>query len=109
MFCLFQHSPRRNCEFIEKISNGHTLYQSVANHEWYLGFRKNGKPLKGYQWKGKKTFKCFQFQKTNYPNIRRTAHERPKFRPTQPRINEEVFGDFQRLFTELLTQKHDKT
>lgn len=55
----------RYCEFYEKYSDGetHTQYKTaVPNQDWYLGFRKNGKPMKGTR-RRKKDKSCINFQK----------------------------------------------
>ena len=51
--CCFQHSGNTKlCIFKEKYTKDHfTEYRSKANPDWFIGFRRNGKPLKGFKWK----------------------------------------------------------
>ena len=80
---------------------GFTKFQSVANEQWFLGFRKNGKRLKGYQWTRPERRKCFQFIKTDFHYI--DPVERPTLQEWGPQWN------FRPLRTHLFTQNPDKT
>ncbi|XP_064631508.1 fibroblast growth factor 18-like isoform X2 [Lineus longissimus] len=52
------------CLFVEKLmKNDFYQYESVANPLWYIGFKKNGKPLKGYDAANPTRERCFLFLK----------------------------------------------
>ncbi|KAL5021501.1 hypothetical protein ScPMuIL_000656 [Solemya velum] len=92
------------CVFQETMtSEGYTKLQSVANEMWYVGFRKNGKALKGYSWsRSSAKEKCIQFLKTEVPQ-RRTAS---RLMPQKPRYGPKGV-DFSKLTPEYLrNQRH---
>ena len=68
-FSVLQHSGKSNrCVFEEIITEDRfTQFRSAENRLWYIGFRKNGKPLKGYQAEQTNKQQCFQFLKTDFP------------------------------------------
>ena len=101
-FFYFQHSGKSNkCVFQEIITEDKfTKFQSVANPLWYIGFRKNGKPLKGYQWTSESKRQCYQFLKTDFPYA---DIQHPQGPIWGPRVN------FKKLVTQLWSQELDKT
>lgn len=68
-FCIFQRKFKSlRCQFKEEYSKDkYTHYKTAdATKDWYLGFNKNGKPLKGTDINNKFNVKnqdCFKFQK----------------------------------------------
>ena len=80
----------------------YTKFQSVANPLWYIGFRKNGKPLKGYQWTSEQKRQCYEFLKTDHPYADNTDNQEPTWGPP---VNFKGLG----LVRQLLRQEHDKT
>ena len=98
-----QHSGKSNkCVFQEIITEDKfTQFQSVANPLWYIGFRKNGKPLKGYQWTSESKRQCYQFIKTDFPYAEvQDNNNQPKWGPKV---------DFKKIMTQIWTQELDKT
>lgn len=56
------HGDSVQCKFREEITReNYTKFRSAAPALWYVGFRSNGKPVKGY--KGNRPEKCYQFLK----------------------------------------------
>ncbi|XP_064600653.1 fibroblast growth factor 18-like isoform X2 [Liolophura sinensis] len=56
------HGDSIQCKFREEITKeNYTKFRSAAPAVWYVGFRSNGKPVKGY--KGNRPEKCYQFLK----------------------------------------------
>lgn len=108
-FCLssfllsFQHSGKSSkCVFQEIITEDKfTKFQSVANPLWYIGFRKNGKPLKGYQWTSDSKRPCYQFIKTDFPYAEIHDNQQSQWGPDV---------DFKKIdYTQLFPQELDKT
>ena len=51
LFCLQHNGKSKRCVFKEvHTPDDFTEFQSAANPQWYIGFRKNGTPLKGFKW-----------------------------------------------------------
>ncbi|XP_035208424.1 fibroblast growth factor 8b-like [Stegodyphus dumicola] len=60
------NGKKRLCMFEENFSEDHyTVLQSIFNKDWYVGFNRKGKPLKGNLHKTKK--KCYHFIKRDHP------------------------------------------
>ena len=102
IFLYFQHSGRSTrCVFREIITPGkYTEFQSVKNPMWYIGFRKNGKPLKGFQYRSEQKRQCYQFIKTDFPYADNTDNQ------------QDIGGrkvNFRGLVDQLWTQEYDKT
>ena len=60
--CSFRHIPA-NLTRSSHQDNQYTKIQSVANPEWYIGFKKDAKPMRGYE-HGRRREKCFMFELT---------------------------------------------
>lgn len=65
LFCMLQESNNPKCNFREQQSEDdtHTQFVSVYNEKWKMGFKKNGRTLRGNEWKNNNTKKCFRFLK----------------------------------------------
>ena len=79
--CCFQHSGKSmRCVFKEIHTPDHfTEFQSAANELWYIGFRRNGKPLKGFKWRQHRR------KRKNRQRQRRLRHRQNKGKRTRER------------------------
>ena len=81
-FHIFQkHGTDPGCEFKEEYTENrsYTLYRSAHKPNWYLGFKKNGRPLKVTAIHKKSKEGCFKFQKlSSLPTQSRTENKRKK-------------------------------
>lgn len=76
-----KNGTKRGCQFKEEYTEtrDYTMYRSTENTNWYLGFKKNGKPLKGIAINDKSKEDCFKFQKlSKLPTRNRTNTSRKK-------------------------------
>lgn len=64
----FQFNGRKKlCLFQEGFSKDHyTVLQSLYNPDWYIGFNKKGKPLRGSLYSKSKMQNCFHFLKRDH-------------------------------------------
>ncbi|XP_067658027.1 fibroblast growth factor 1-like isoform X1 [Haliotis asinina] len=59
---ILRHTQKPQCLFTQvERSDNYTELRSKANEEWYIGFRENGKRLKGYARRNRRREKCFHF------------------------------------------------
>ncbi|KAI0214496.1 hypothetical protein LSAT2_000395, partial [Lamellibrachia satsuma] len=85
------HNGKSNrCVFKEV----HTLddftgFQSAANDDWYIGFRRNGKPLKGFKWQRRRKRKNRQRQRQRRQHRQRHKGQRRK-RPREKRQTQQT-------------------
>ncbi|BFZ01850.1 hypothetical protein BsWGS_04889 [Bradybaena similaris] len=65
------------CKFREVTRTNFIKLQSVANQNWYMGFDKRGRKLKGFAkqdtWDREK---CFMFNKLNWLSAHKRRHQR---------------------------------
>lgn len=68
MFVSFQtNGGSSRCRFYEKPYQNYIKLQSVANAKWYVGFKKNGRKMKGFAKKDRwMRQKCFMFIKMEF-------------------------------------------
>ena len=81
-FCILQkHGRDPGCEFKEEYTENrsYTLYRSAHKPNWYLGFKKSGRPLKVTAIHKKSKEDCFKFQKlSRLPTKSRSDNNRKK-------------------------------
>lgn len=80
---IIRHNGKSNrCVFKEvHTPDDFTEFQSAANPQWYIGFRKNGTPLKGFKWQRRRKRKNRHRQRQR--RIRQRQQKKKK--QTRPR------------------------
>lgn len=75
--CSFKHMPA-NMSRSSQPDNQFTKIQSVANPVWYIGFKKNSEPMRGFE-HGSRREKCFIFElsRANTPDFSRLQSDSP--------------------------------
>ena len=109
---FFQKNGRkRGCEFKEEYTENksYTLFKSAERGNWYLGFRKNGKPLKGIAVQDKSKEECFKFQKLSKLPSRGSSKRRKCKRKNGPAGVDFCHETFQNIINSGRKIRHSKS